>query len=379
MALEPRENQFKWFVKLVETQGLEAANKYTEILRQVQLSMEPTHIAKPTLSLSNAHQAPSMPNLGQNVDMAFDSLLSGPAPILSDLLAGAKDSNASIDANAFPMLPTNTSISNRNGHRSMLNAADMINAHNSELSIANQQQLVPPPTSHAQATSELWSGVGAGALIRATADAEKFPSDIEKFQQTQSNVQQTQSNVQQHQHQQQQQQQQSIPLYRRQAGLGATTSKLNSRMFDSSSAAAAANRQLLSAATSDQIENNIFENIFNHNGGLSMGNATGHGDQHHNNQYGNAIGLSGYQNMVSMNNMSQLHAGQDHLAQHSSTTTYASVLSHGGTNQQQQHQQNTSIGNKQMQLHQHNNEEKDPFAAIRELGQRGNGLYNYFQ
>lgn len=30
------------------------------------------------------------------------------------------------------------------------------------------------------------------------------------------------------------------------------------------------------------------------------------------------------------------------------------------------------------QQHQQPNDEKDPFAAIRELGQRSNGLYNYF-
>lgn len=58
-----------------------------------------------------------------------------------------------------------------------------------------------------------------------------------------------------------------------------------------------------------------------------------------------------------------------------STTTYASVLSQGASNQQSN--QNHSLNKQQQQ--QQKNEEKDPFAAIRELGQRSNGLYNYFQ
>lgn len=60
-----------------------------------------------------------------------------------------------------------------------------------------------------------------------------------------------------------------------------------------------------------------------------------------------------------------------------STTTYASVLSQGASNQQSN--QNHSLSKQQQQQQQQKNEEKDPFAAIRELGQRSNGLYNYFQ
>ena len=35
MVLESKEFQYAWFIKLVEMQGLEAANKFTDILRQV--------------------------------------------------------------------------------------------------------------------------------------------------------------------------------------------------------------------------------------------------------------------------------------------------------------------------------------------------------
>jgi hypothetical protein len=59
--------------------------------------------------------------------------------------------------------------------------------------------------------------------------------------------------------------------------------------------------------------------------------------------------------------------------------TYASVLSHGTSlnnaaklqqQQQQQQQQSRQVEKSQ---------EKDPFAALRELGRKSNGYYNYFQ
>lgn len=69
----------------------------------------------------------------------------------------------------------------------------------------------------------------------------------------------------------------------------------------------------------------------------------------------------------------------EHNARPTSTITYASVLSQSANNQQSN--QNHSLNKQQQQQQQqsHKSEEKDPFAAIRELGQRSNGLYNYFQ
>lgn len=106
MALEPKENQFKWFVKLVETQGLEAANKYTEILRQVPLTIDQTPInQKTTMNMTQPK------NVSTNADMVFDSLLSGPTPALNELL-GVKESANLIDSNAFSLIPPN--VANRN-------------------------------------------------------------------------------------------------------------------------------------------------------------------------------------------------------------------------------------------------------------------------
>lgn len=65
----------------------------------------------------------------------------------------------------------------------------------------------------------------------------------------------------------------------------------------------------------------------------------------------------------------------EHSVRPASTTTYASVLSQGASNQQS----NQNHAHSKQQQQQQKSEEKDPFAAIRELGQRSNGLYNYFQ
>lgn len=121
MALEPKENQFKWFVKLVETQGLEAANKYTEILRQVPLTLEQTTMnQKVTMNMSQPK------NVTPNTDIAFDSLLGGPSPALNELL-GVKDATNLIDTNAFTMISANAI--NRNADRSLLMANDLMGSH----------------------------------------------------------------------------------------------------------------------------------------------------------------------------------------------------------------------------------------------------------
>lgn len=90
------------------------------------------------------------------------------------------------------------------------------------------------------------------------------------------------------------------------------------------------------------------------------------------------------QNIISLNHLTHPQNTTDQCKRNedehnarptNSTTTYASVLSQGASNQQS----NQNHSHKQSQQQQQKNEEKDPFAAIRELGQRSNGLYNYFQ
>lgn len=89
------------------------------------------------------------------------------------------------------------------------------------------------------------------------------------------------------------------------------------------------------------------------------------------------------QNIITLNQLSHTQnandpnkrTDDDHNPRPTSTTTYASVLSQGASNQHSNH----SLNKQQQQQQQQKNEDKDPFAAIRELGQRSNGLYNYFQ
>lgn len=87
------------------------------------------------------------------------------------------------------------------------------------------------------------------------------------------------------------------------------------------------------------------------------------------------------QNILSMNHLTHaqgtIDQGKRSEEEHNprpanSTPSYASVLTQGAS--QQQSNQSHSISKQQQK-----NEENDPFAAIRELGQRSNGLYNYFQ
>lgn len=92
----------------------------------------------------------------------------------------------------------------------------------------------------------------------------------------------------------------------------------------------------------------------------------------HTNSNQNIISLNHLVHSQNMNDQCKRNEDENNTRPTNSTTTYASVLSQGASNQQPN--QNHPL-NKQQQK----NEEKDPFAAIRELGQRSNGLYNYFQ
>lgn len=131
MALEPKDNQFKWYMKLSESHGIEAANKYAEILNQISISVESTLMAKPTIPMNTA---PVTPNLTANVDIMFESLVNGPAPILNDLLNAKKDL-ANDTTGAFSMLGTaNTSLPHRNGdHSSILTANDLLNNRTADM------------------------------------------------------------------------------------------------------------------------------------------------------------------------------------------------------------------------------------------------------
>lgn len=303
MAMEPKDFQYSWFLKLAETSA-ETAHKYREILCQLSMAMEPL------ISKNAIVNTPPVTNFTPQTDL-FDTLLSGNTPIISDLL-GPKDLSDSVQ---FPNLPSST----RNGDRPIMPAAEQV------------PQRIPEP-----------------------------------------------------QHQQQQSQQ-SIPLYRRQAGCSGQQSQAS---FDNARSSA------MSQSTSDGDGSaNLFDNLFNHNGV----NNTALSDTHH--QFHQGLQLQNLANLQAQNLYSNVaYAGgmgsshQHHSQQHhpqsqhepSSSATYASVLANNNQQQQQAAAQHQTLINKQQMARQqqhlpNNSDEKDPFAAIRELGQRGNGFYHYFK
>lgn len=136
MATESKENQFKWFVKLNETQGPEAANKYVEILNQM-----PSVMTKPPMGINASTQ---------NMDLMFDNLVNGPAPHLSSLLCKKEH----LPNDAPPFISGNVSaLPNRNSNdaTSIASLNELINArqnnelgmHKTSIQKQAQQQSVP--------------------------------------------------------------------------------------------------------------------------------------------------------------------------------------------------------------------------------------------
>lgn len=191
MAAESKDNQFKWFVKLSETQGLEAANKYAEILSQIPLHVEQV-MSKPPMAMNT----PPMPN----VDLMFESLVNGPATTLNNLLG--KKEHLPNDA-PFSMGGKVATLSNRNGsdHTSIASINDLMNVHQNELLQAKNVLQKP--------------------------------------------------------------QQQSVPLYQRQA-TGSSTFNVQSNSM----------QMPLAALGGDISDHSLFENLFNHNGGLNQSHTT---------------------------------------------------------------------------------------------------------
>uniref|UniRef100_A0A182JMB0 Uncharacterized protein n=1 Tax=Anopheles atroparvus TaxID=41427 RepID=A0A182JMB0_ANOAO len=96
MALQTKEFQYYWFIKLMETKGLEAANKFTDILRQVPTTVAAAQAIKPTpgsLSLSQQQQqqqqSKTVGPLSSQADLFLDNILN---PMKDPLLLGGTGS-----------------------------------------------------------------------------------------------------------------------------------------------------------------------------------------------------------------------------------------------------------------------------------------------
>lgn len=381
MALESSEFQFKWFVKLVESHGLETANKYRDLLGQVSNAMEPIS-SKP---LAAATTAPNPSNLNSNLDI-FDNLLSGNVPTISDLL-GSKELTDPLPT-SFPTLLSTNRTSDRL-QASTVAAAD-IAAPNipNHFSVDEAHQSIPlyrrqagasnnsHPPHHLQFDSGHSGQGGSGGIRHPTTTSQTVVSDAD-----------------------------------------------SNNMFEN-------------IFNHNGMNMNLNENQQSFFHGLQMQNLANVNSQPHNLF---SRGLSGLlQSTSQQNTQQQQHQHQQHQQQqqlhqsqqqshhptsqhqhdtNSSATTYASVLLQGTNQQQQQQQQlpttspnfsvfprsgpsqfddmdernaekklqqqqnqsNASNQNHVINKHSNSGDDKDPFAAIRELGQRSNGLYNYFQ
>uniref|UniRef100_A0A1B0CKW5 Putative rna helicase n=1 Tax=Lutzomyia longipalpis TaxID=7200 RepID=A0A1B0CKW5_LUTLO len=320
MSLEPKEFQLKWFFKLLETHGLEVANKFAEILRQVPTPCAATGKMTPSIGLKDTPGVQqqqqggggggnSLAGLNTQVDMAFDSLMSGssiPQPMLRELFGGTGAvGGGGGGGNALPF-----------------------------------------------AASTASSGRSSDVLGDFT------PSPMSS--------------------------QQSVPLYRRQA----------SQHYSSS-----ASSQSVTSSTPDLMENH-HGNLFESSGGGGGPGLSSTSSMYHGNFMSNldpfATGLpsiqtlaAGLQPHIFQTNMAQQQVAPQQvdvsnptaILQRQQTTatgaTYASVLTQGAAPANSHHHPAAQAAKQVM--HVGGDEDKDPFAAIRELGQRSNGYYNYFQ
>lgn len=131
MVAESKENQFKWFMKLSETQGLEAAHKYAEILSQIPVHLEPV-LPKPPMAMNT----PPIPN----IDLMFENL----GPTINNLLT--KKEHLPNDATSFSLGGKMATLSNRNGsdHSSITSINDLINVHQNEMGLQGKNSLQKP-------------------------------------------------------------------------------------------------------------------------------------------------------------------------------------------------------------------------------------------
>lgn len=296
-----------------------------EILNNIKTPIE-SMMSRPSMPSMNTSN--SIQNLGSNVDMMFENLVNNPQPILNDLINKKDLTN---ENSAFSLLSgCVTALSNRNGDH---------------------------PPSYIP-TNELMNQTRQNDMILQS-------KNLIQAQQQQPSAQQTAA-------------QQSIPLYRRQAG------NTGSRPFNvMSEQNLQSNVQMPMKSTgTEHIDNNSLFEMFNHNGShnemskkhsnlqhfqglppLQNLSETSNLQQQAHNLYTNSNS-----SIITLNHIQQPHHSNekpnkrsndhDEHTRQTNSLTYASVLTQGASNQQQQNQ-------KQQQTQKN---EGDPFGSIRALG-----------
>uniref|UniRef100_A0A8W7Q0K8 Uncharacterized protein n=1 Tax=Anopheles coluzzii TaxID=1518534 RepID=A0A8W7Q0K8_ANOCL len=201
MALQTKEFQYYWFTKLMESKGLEAANKFTDILRQVPTAVASSMKSQQSGGLASGQQQQQagmkMPGLGSagsgplssQADLFLDNMLN---PMRSDplLLGGA----AGGVGTAGSLVHGNVLVNGVTGPGS--NASNASNANNNNSNNNNNN------SNHPGAAGGKGGILESDDLFASLSSslAPEIPSLVGGPSSQQS------------------QQQQSVPLYRRQAG-----------------------------------------------------------------------------------------------------------------------------------------------------------------
>lgn len=357
MALEPKEFQFKWFVKIVDSHGIEMANKFTEILRQM-----PNSLANISANHSSAKMHRNELTGGHNYgpaagEMNFDILSS---TILNELML--KEQQQMHQQQQQHQQAQQQQQQHHNQLQQQQHHHQPTGLHHQQ---QQQQQSHPLHTNHQPQPNNSHHLNNSGSRQTNDMNLSQGINSPPSLAAASTSAMQ------------------SVPLYRRQAGLNIN-----------SGGSSGIGSELLN-------DPHIFDNLlFSQNDGsfqglppiqtLAAGMQQQHQIQQQSNSYASGLHSNPQTALLMQQQLQQqqqmqvlrgntngaaggigrmvsggLGGGDELLAGRqtsSSGTTYASVLSQGGSNKPPS-----------------SPDDKDPFAAIRELGQRSNGLYNYFQ
>lgn len=363
MALEPKEYQFKWFVKIVDNHGIEMANKFTEILRQMPSSLANMSVNHSSTKILHRHEPAH--NFGAAGDMNFDLLSTS---LLNELMLKEQQQQQQQQH----MHQQHQHQQHQQQHHNQLQH------HNNQPSIGlhHHQQQQQQQQSHPLLTNHQLPNSGSAQHVSNATN--RHTNDLSLVQRINSPPSLAASSA------ASASAMQSVPLYRRQAGLnqsaGIGADLLNDpNAFDS----------ILFSQNDGSFQG--LPPIHTLAAGLQQQQQQLQQQQHLSKSYAsgmlaNPLLMQQHQfqqqqhqlqahrdstNGVASGTSGRMGAGGDELlpgrqaSVSGGNTTYASVLSQGSSSNN--HKPAASP------------DDKDPFAAIRELGQRSNGFYNYFQ
>ncbi|KAL7735007.1 hypothetical protein ACLKA6_011271 [Drosophila palustris] len=456
MAFNSKEEQYKWYLKLLESVGQEAANKFGDMLRQVMTTLQQQghqqqqqqqqhpgqgHKPQPPTApgpqiLSNPHgvmgpqpqrpqypmmystpaqtqnqqpveSSPPLDNFNQQIDLVFNSIMNGAndiaQPILRDVLgmvgvtaatpgtAGIPLSNGMINGGELQHQQQQQQQQQQQHQQHQQQQQQQQQSRLFAMMQGQQAQQNPLPLAkHAPSQgppqpqnlyANHMTGPAQGSVVHPTSNSNSagvpnFMSNVGNALLNDKYTNFNNHNNGGHNSNGLHNNGSSVPLYRRQAMTGNGSNSYN-------------NMPGLFAGL--DTGTNLIEALFQANNVVA--------DHSNKSDHGHGLLYNNYNTMKAGHELDLFAVPQQTVQaasdtvnhQQASATTYAAVLSQGpqaaATHQhqhQQQQQQPTMNPTRPMHASkssQPTNDmlEKDPFAAIRELGQATTGFYNYFQ